>query len=162
MVEWNERNMCRGKEVSTSFDIVDFDRLLSAASVRVFSKLSSNLNLCLCVLLFPGVVWIQIDLNELGTLNPELLDHINNSSNTPAEPPRPAPEKVSISKFSYLSCQWGGGWQEGRYNSDEGFRTWLHYIIRLYYCCLDFACLVISVFFCWTISILIKDSTALS
>ncbi|XP_034090421.1 kinesin-like protein KIF2C isoform X3 [Gymnodraco acuticeps] len=48
MVEWNERNMCRGKEV---------------------------------------------DLSELCTLNPELLDHIKNATNNATEPPPLALDK---------------------------------------------------------------------
>ncbi|KAI3374969.1 hypothetical protein L3Q82_021495, partial [Scortum barcoo] len=48
MVEWNERNICRGKEVEVS---------------------------------------------ELCTLNPELLDHINAVTNKAAEQPPPAPDK---------------------------------------------------------------------
>ncbi|KAJ4936231.1 hypothetical protein JOQ06_000833 [Pogonophryne albipinna] len=48
MVEWSERNMCRGKEV---------------------------------------------DLSELCTLNPELLDHIKNATNNATEPPPPALDK---------------------------------------------------------------------
>ncbi|KAK1878910.1 Kinesin-like protein KIF2C [Dissostichus eleginoides] len=48
MVEWNERNVCRGKEV---------------------------------------------DLSELSTLNPELLDHIKNATNNATEPPPPALDK---------------------------------------------------------------------
>ncbi|KAF3858274.1 hypothetical protein F7725_011475 [Dissostichus mawsoni] len=48
MVEWNERNVCRGKEV---------------------------------------------DLSELSTLNPELLDHIKNATNNANEPPPPALDK---------------------------------------------------------------------
>ncbi|XP_034744093.1 kinesin-like protein KIF2C isoform X2 [Etheostoma cragini] len=48
MVEWNERNICRGKEV---------------------------------------------DLSELCTLNPELLDHIKTVTNPASDPAPPAPDK---------------------------------------------------------------------
>ncbi|XP_071347359.1 kinesin-like protein KIF2C isoform X2 [Trachinotus anak] len=48
MVEWHERNICRGKEVEVS---------------------------------------------ELCTLNPELLDHVNAVTSKAADPPPPAPEK---------------------------------------------------------------------
>uniref|UniRef100_A0A3Q0S2P1 Kinesin-like protein n=1 Tax=Amphilophus citrinellus TaxID=61819 RepID=A0A3Q0S2P1_AMPCI len=50
MVEWHERNICRGK---------------------------------------------GIELSELCTLNPELLDHINAITSKNPDPPTPAPEKVS-------------------------------------------------------------------
>ncbi|KAM3603767.1 uncharacterized protein V6R79_001743 [Siganus canaliculatus] len=48
MVEWHERNICRGKEVEVS---------------------------------------------ELCTLNPELLDHVNSATTKAADPPRPASDK---------------------------------------------------------------------
>lgn len=35
-------------------------------------------------------------MNELCTLNPELLDHINSVTNKAADPPRPAPDKASV------------------------------------------------------------------